>query len=249
MPLGGCRDPSHRGRDPERAAALGAQRVADIAREAIAARGRSPLRSQAERVPRPLYNALVSRTGIEWRRWEVFLGDERAVSTEDERSNYHHADAILLSRVSIQAERLHPMFALGKDLDEAAADYERTLVSLLGDPPVFDLILLGIGSNGHTLSLFPGSSAIDETRRYVVALHDPPMDPPLGRITFTPPVVWAARHVLVVATGTSKAGPVADAMEGPEARERTPAQIVRDARGEVTFLLDTASAARLKAPA
>ncbi len=233
------------GETPERAGELGAMVIADIARDAVAERGSFTVALTGGEGPKPLYRALAQHPGIAWRRWEVFFGDERAVATDDPWSNYRHADELLLSQVGVNAERVHPMFSMGQDLDEAARAYEATMVGLLGTPPVFDLVLLGVGTNGHTLSLFPGCAALDETRRWVVALHEPPMDPAVSRMTLTPSVVWAARHVMLVAHGASKAGPMAAVLQGPDARDRTPAQIVRDARGTVVALMDTAAAARL----
>lgn len=221
-----------------KAAAQGAELVAAWSREAIAERGRFVVALAGGESPRALYEALRARRDIEWRRWEVFFGDERAVSAQDPRSNLLAAEEALLNRVAINPERVHAMYALGMDVEQAALDYERELRTTVGDPAVFDLVMLGIGRDGHTLSLPPYCGALSERDRLVMALVDPEMDPAVDRITFTPPVVTAARRVLVIAHGRSKAPALKAALDDRDERLRVPAQIIRDATGEVTVLMD-----------
>lgn len=221
-----------------KAAAEGAAMIAEWSREAIAERGRFDVALAGGESPKPLYEALRTRQDIEWRRWEVFFGDERAVSSHDPRSNLLGAEESLLNRVGVRPERVHPMYSLGLDVEQAARDYERELATVLGSPPVFDLIILGVGRDGHTLSLPPGCGALFEKERTVMALVDPDMDPAVDRVTFTPPVVAAARRVLVVAHGRAKAAALKGALDDRDDRARVPAQIIRDATGEVTVLVD-----------
>lgn len=221
-----------------KAAALGAELIAGWSREAIAERGRFVIALAGGESPRPLYEALRARRDVEWRRWEVFFGDERAVSVQDPRSNMLGAEDTLLGRVGINPDRVHPMYALGMDVEQAALDYDRELRTVVGDPPVFDLILLGVGKDAHTLSLPPLCGALSERERYVMALVDPPMDPAVDRITFTPPVVTAARQVMVVAQGRGKAPALTKVLDDPDDRLRVPAQLIRDAGGEVSLLVD-----------
>lgn len=221
-----------------KAAAEGASMIADWSREAIADRGRFDVALAGGESPKPLYEALRARREIEWKRWEVFFGDERAVSSHDPRSNQLGAEEALLNRVALRPERVHPMYTLGLDLEQAARDYEQELVTTLGSPPVFDLVILGVGRDGHTLSLPPYCGAIFEKERFVMALVDPEMDPAVDRITLTPPVVSAARRVLVVANGRAKAPAMMAVLDDPDDRAKVPAQIIRDAAGEVTVLVD-----------
>jgi 6-phosphogluconolactonase len=221
-----------------KAAAEGAELVAAWSREAIAERGRFVVALTGGESPKALYEALRARRDIEWRRWEVFFGDERAVSAQDPRSNLLAAEEALLNRVAVNPERVHAMYSLGMDIEQAALDYDRDLRTTVGDPPVFDLVLLGVGRDGHTLSLPPFCGALAEKERLVMALVDPEMDPAVDRITFTPPVVHAARRVLVIAHGRAKAPALKAALDDREDRLRVPSQLIRDATGEVTLLLD-----------
>jgi 6-phosphogluconolactonase len=221
-----------------KAAAQGAEAVAAWSREAIAERGTFTVALTGGESPKALYEALRARRDIEWRRWEVFFGDERAVSSQDPRSNLLAAEELLLNRVAVNPDRVHAMYALGMDIEQAALDYEAALRTTVGDPPVFDLVMLGVGRDGHTLSLPPYCGAIAERQRLVMALVDPEMDPAVDRITFTPPVVRAARRVLVIAHGRAKAPAMKAALDDADDRQRVPAQLIRDATGEVTVLMD-----------
>ena len=227
------------GQSVAHAARQGAQLIVEWSREAIAERGRFVVALAGGESPRLVYEALHQRRReVDWRGWEVFFGDERAVSTHDPLSNQLMAEEALLTRVPLSADRVHPMFALGLDIEQAARDYDRELRSVVGDPPVFDLVLLGIGRDGHTLSLPPMCGALAERERLVMALASPELDPPVDRLTFTPPVVWAARRVMVIVYGRAKARALKAALDGDDDRLRVPAQIIREARGEVTVLLD-----------
>ncbi len=226
-------------------AMLGAAWISARSRDAIAERTLFAVALAGGESPRALYEALAARDDIEWSRWEVFLGDERAVPESDARNNLRGVREALLSRVAIDPSRVHPMYVDGLSLDAMAERYARELVATVGDPAVLDLVMLGIGRDAHTLSLHPRCAAIDERARDVAALASPPMDPPLARITMTPPVVERARAVLLIAHGASKREAVASALEGPDAPHTWPAQIVRRARGEAVALLDEAAAASL----
>lgn len=221
-----------------KAAAEGAALISAWSREAIEERGSFSIALAGGESPKPLYEALRARREIEWKRWEVYWGDERAVSSQDPRSNQLTAEETLLNRVGVRPERVHPMYSLGTDVAQAADDYEREVTTALGTPPVFDLVILGVGRDGHTLSLPPGCGALFTKDRYVMALVDPEMDPAVDRITLTPLVVRAARRVLLVAHGRAKAAAMMRVLDDPDDRAKVPAQIVRDATGEVTVLVD-----------
>lgn len=227
------------GQSVAHAARQGAQLIAEWSREAIAERGRFVVALAGGESPKLVYEALhQKRRAIDWKGWEVFFGDERAVSAHDPLSNQLMAEETLLNRVPLNPDRVHPMYALGVDIEQAARDYDRELRAVVGDPPVFDLVLLGIGRDGHTLSLPPMCGALAEREQYVMALANPEMDPPVDRLTFTPPVVWAARRVLVIVNGRAKARALKAVLDGDDDRMNVPAQIVREATGEVTFLVD-----------
>ncbi len=202
---------------------------------AIAERGSCALGLAGGRTPQPVYRQLASRSSIDWKRVDVFFGDERAVPPDHPDSNYLMVRLALLSRVPIPSGNTHRMEAERADRDAAAREYERSL------PPRLDLLVLGMGPDGHTASLFPGSAALDARDRLVVPVLG--TQPPAERLTITPPVIEAARKVAVIATGKDKALMVARAIEGPPAPRVVPVQLAR--RG--VWFLDPAAAARLTA--
>lgn len=206
----------------------------EVAR-AIAERGRCALGLAGGRTPEPVYRELASESSVDWSRVDVFFNDERAVPPDHPESNYRMVHLALLSRVPIPAGQVHRMEAERPDREAAAREYERTL------PPRLDILLLGMGPDGHTASLFPGSAALDERHRLVVPVIG--ATPPAERLTITPPVIEAARKVAVIATGGDKALMVARAIEGPIGLKELPVQLAR--RG--VWFLDRAAAARLTA--
>ncbi len=200
---------------------------------AIAERDRCSLCLAGGRTPEPVYRQLASGRGIDWSKVDVYFGDERGVPPDHPDSNYRMVCATLLTRVPSLAGRIHRMEAERPDRDAAARDYERLL------PPRLDVLVLGMGADGHTASLFPGSAALDERRRRVVAVLGNKL--PAERLTITPPVIEEARVVAVIATGEDKAPAVARAIEGPLTPNAVPVQLAR--RG--TWFLDLAAAALL----
>jgi 6-phosphogluconolactonase len=203
--------------------------------KAIAERGACALCLAGGRTPEPVYRALASASSIDWTRVDVFFGDERAVQPDHPDSNYLMVNRVLLSRVPVPAGQVHRMEAERGDREAAAREYERVL------PPRLDILVLGMGPDGHTASLFPGSAALDERQRLVLPVIG--AKPPPQRLTITPPVIEAARRVAVIATGGDKAAMVARAIEGPLAPKDVPVQLAR--RG--TWFLDQAAAGRLTA--
>lgn len=202
---------------------------------AIAERGSCALSLAGGRTPDPVYRELALESRIDWEKVEVFFGDERAVPPDHPDSNYSMVHQALLARVPIPAGNVHRMEAERADREAAAREYERTL------PPRLDVLFLGMGPDGHTASLFPGSAALDEQHRRVVPVRG--AKPPAERLTITPPVIQAARRVAVIATGEDKAVMVARAIEGSLAPKTVPVQLAR--RG--CWFLDQAAAARLTA--
>jgi 6-phosphogluconolactonase len=224
-----------------------APQPSDLAREAaewlsrevsraIAGQGRCALCLAGGRTPEPVYRALASGSAIDWSRVQVYFGDERAVPPDHPYSNYHTVHEVLLSRVPVPPGQVHRMEAERVDRDAAARDYERLL------PPRLDVLVLGMGPDGHTASLFPGSVALDERQRRVVAVIG--AKSPAERLTITTPVIEAARLVAVIATGDDKAAMVARALEGPLDPKAVPVQLAR--RG--AWFLDHAAAALLTSP-
>ena len=218
----------------------------DACRRAIQARGRFVVALTGGSTPVPIHRALGSdawRAQIEWARVHLVFGDERAVPLDDARSNYGAAKRDLVDKVPLPASNVHRMIGESKDLDAAARDYERMLMELC--EARVDLVFIGLGKDAHIFSLFPGSPMIAESARLVVAEIDPPMDPAVSRITFTPPMIERAGEVLGIATGANKADAVKRAVEAPDDPTHVPAQLLRRAqRG--ALVVDRAAAAGLK---
>jgi 6-phosphogluconolactonase len=199
-------------------------------------RGRFTIALAGGATPRLLYQSLATVLAhrVPWDRVEFYFGDERCVAPGDPESNFRMAEESLFRGHLVEETSIHRM--RGEDLEpaHAAADYEALL------PRSLDLLLLGVGRDGSIGSLFPGHPALEEKRRRVVALADAPR-PPAGRLTITPPVIEAARAVLVVVSGPAKAEAVKQALEGPLDPRTCPAQLAR--RG--TWILDRPASALL----
>jgi 6-phosphogluconolactonase len=191
--------------------------------------------------PRFLYEALASSTfreSIDWSRWHVLFGDERAVPPDDVRSNYRLVHDTLISKVTIPAGQVHRMEADRPDIEEAAAEYSRLLESKAGAPPRLDLVLLGLGTDGHTASLFPGTPALDVTDAWATCGRAPVE--PTERITLTLPALNAAARVVFLATGAAKAAALRGVVDGS-----VPAARVRPTGGELLWFLDARAAASM----
>ena len=210
-------------------------KIADALADAVSSsEGPVSLALSGGSTPRPVYRWLAEAGGVPWDRVEIFFGDERCVPPDDPESNYRMVRETLLEPAGIPSERVHRMEAERDDREAAAADYEKLL------PERLTVLLLGIGPEGHTLSLFPGSPALKERERRVVPVTTP--KPPPDRLTLTPPAVESAERIFVLARGDAKADAVARSLEGPLDPDACPAQLARD--GE--WLLDPAAAARVK---
>jgi 6-phosphogluconolactonase len=184
---------------------------------------------------------------IPWRRVQLYWSDERCVPPDDLASNYGMARDALLKHAPIAVANVHRVH--GEEAPERAAlAYEKELRALAAlerphsELPVFDLVLLGLGGDGHTASLFPRSDALAVEERFAVATEAPDGSP---RVTVTYPVINAARRVWFLVSGAQKAGMVAEVLEGLQVPNAVPAQGVRPVHGKLTWLLDEAAAAEL----
>jgi 6-phosphogluconolactonase len=190
--------------------------------------------------------ALAGRDDLPWARIEWFWGDERCVEAGDRESNVRLAREALLAPRRIPEARVHPPPAAAGEPDPLAAAYAETLRRHLpGSPPVFDLVLLGLGRDGHVAALMPGSRALEaEAAVAPVALVEVSEEPRVARITITPSVLRAAGHVILTVTGEDRAAAVAAAMADPFEPARVPAQLVRPSP-RVSWVMDRAAAADL----
>ncbi len=234
--------------DSEKLIHAAAQSIVRVANEAIASRGRFTFALSGGSTPRKLYGLLASdpyRDQINWSLVEIFWSDERCVPADDAESNYHLAQEVMLSKLALPAHQIHRMPADEADRDAASQAYglEMQRVFATNGVPDFDLLQLGMGPEGHTASLFPHQASLMERERLVMPVTVP--KPPPLRLTFTPRLLNAAHHVLFLVTGADKADAIQAVLEHPYQPEEYPAQIVRPTQGEVTWMLDTAAAAKL----
>ena len=214
-----------------RPADLLAPRVLALAREAIAARGRFSLALSGGSLATLCFPAL-AELEIDWSKVHFFWADERAVPPTDPESNYGVAERLWLSRV--QGPVVHRMEGEATDLEAAA---RRAEAEILDNGPL-DLVLLGVGPDGHVASLFPGHPLSRERDRRVVAVFDAPKPPP-RRLTLTLPALLEARALIIVATGAAKAGILREAVEDPSC-ELPIATVLREA-ADATLIVDAAA--------
>lgn len=221
-----------------------AEAAVTIVNEAIRRRGRCSLALSGGSTPRTLYGLLASefRSQIPWDHVHVFWGDERYVPADNPESNYRMAKDTLLDHVPCPAANIHPMPTHFASADAAAWDYERILRDYFGtDWPRFDLNLLGLGDEGHTASLFPGSPALEERTRWVVAVNAP-AEPPV-RLTLTMPALTAAAHIDVLVAGSKKADALHHVLTGTPDPSTYPAAGLRLAEGTLIWWVDREAAA------
>jgi 6-phosphogluconolactonase len=192
--------------------------------------------------PKAMYRLLASpahRERIEWKRVEIYFGDERCVPPEHADSNYRMAREALLDHVPLGADRVHRI-AGERPPEEAAAQYQQKLVRL-GDPPRLDLVLLGMGPDGHTASLFPGTPVLAETRALAAAVYVEKFQS--WRVTLTAPVLSAAAHVIITAVGAEKSDALLSALTRPPGT--VPIQLVHAV--DQRWLVDRAAAEKWRA--
>jgi 6-phosphogluconolactonase len=241
--------------DAEAVSRAAADEFVKTAREAVAARGRFTVALSGGSTPKRLYQLLAEapyRDQVEWGKIEFFWGDERSVPPDHNDSNYHTAREAMLRKLPVPAGQVHRMEAERTDRDAAARDYEATLARVFGatpggEPPALDLVLLGMGPDGHTASLFPHTTALKEVARWVVVNYVPKFA--TDRVTFTVPALNRAREVLFLIAGTDKAEPLHEVLEGAPNSDLYPSQLVKPAGGKLVFYVDRAASAKLTAAA
>jgi 6-phosphogluconolactonase len=234
---------------PQELFAAAAEEVVRAATEAVAQRGRFTIALSGGSTPKSLFNLLATnaRTTLPWDRMFFFWGDERHVPPADPESNYRMADETMLSKIPVAPGNVFRIAAENPDAAAAAEAYEKTLKKFFalepGVFPRFDLILLGMGPDGHTASLFPGTAALQEKSRLVVANWVEKMK--TNRLTFTLPVLNAARCVAFLISGTDKAAMVKTVLESDAPGEQYPSKLVQPTDGKLIWILDRAAASEL----
>jgi 6-phosphogluconolactonase len=235
--------------DPQALAEEAARRFVALAQAAIADHGRFTVALSGGSTPRALYERLAQsplRESVDWANVQIFWGDERMVPPDDIESSYRMARETLLAHVPIPAANIYPVPTIGGTAEAAASAYEETLTAAFGaDLPCFDLILLGIGPDGHTASLFPGQpEVVRPSAALAVAVHNAPKPPP-ARVSFTFTLINAAANVLFVVSGVDKAAALREVLRGSIDVARLPAQGVRPKQGALVWLVDVAVAKEL----
>jgi 6-phosphogluconolactonase len=213
---------------------------------AVAARGRFSVALAGGATPRRTYELLAAPPLMDqapWDRVHVFWGDERCVPPDAPRSNARMAKEAWLDRVPIPGHQIHPI-TCAQDPAAAARDYEARLREFFaGAPPRLDLVLLGLGHDGHTASLFPGTTVLEEQERWAAAVYVPEGD--LYRVTLTAPLINQAARVAFLVAGGAKAKILREVLHGLRDPARLPAQLIRPHHGELLWLTDLAAAAQL----
>lgn len=231
--------------DPASVAAEAADMFVSLARNAIASDGRFTVALAGGNSPAAMYRQLATaprRSAVDWSKVEVFFGDERCVPPDHQESNFRLAHEALLGAVPIPPGNVYRMRGEDPDPNNAARVYGLLLQEKFGDIGGLDLCILGMGEDGHTASLFPGTSALREQKHRCVAhFVEKSTTGPSWRLTLTAPFINRSRHVLVLITGEKKAARVAEVLEGPQDPQRLPIQLIQP-QGQLTWLLDTAAA-------
>lgn len=226
-----------------------AEEVIHAATDAVAQRGRFTIALSGGSTPRNLYTLIAANASasLPWAQMFFFWGDERHVPPDDPDSNYRMAKEALLSKTPIPPANIFPVPAENPDASAAAEAYEQTLQKFFapapGEFPRFDLILLGLGPDGHTASLFPETAALQEKSRLVVANWVEKLK--TTRITFTLPVLNAARYVAFLVSGIDKAGVLHEVLEGNAPAEKYPSKLVQPSEGKLVWFVDRAAASEL----
>jgi 6-phosphogluconolactonase len=216
-----------------------AQSVTAVINDAVGVQGRCAIAVSGGDTPRGLYRHLATtfRDEIPWARVHIFWVDERYVPADDPGSNYRMAKETLLDHVPCPAANVHPMLTSFVSADDSALDYERSLRAYFSDgEPRFDLAVLGLGADGHTASLFPGTPALGEQERWVVAVHAPVL--PSRRLTLTFPVLTRSAVTCVLASGGNKSTAFEHALSEPLDSTACPAARLRSTRGALTWWVD-----------
>ena len=227
------------------------QAAADLftaaAQWAVTEQGRFSVALSGGSTPRRCYELLAQppfRDRIPWSKVHVFWGDERCVPANDPRSNARMAREALLDHVPLSAGQIHPISCVA-DPNAAALNYQQMLTEFFAaGSPRFDLVFLGLGDDGHTASLFPGTAALQETERWVTAVRKPGED--ISRLTLTAPLLNRAGLVVFLVAGAGKTNILHQVLQGSTREKRFPAQLIAPQNGELIWLVDRAAGSGVK---
>jgi len=233
-------------KDANEISAEAAEIFVQSAREAIAAKGTFTVALTGGSSPKQLHNLLSTSAyseQVDWDNVHIFWGDERWVPMEDDRSNAKMAFETLLNFVHIPTGQIYPMYDAVKTPEEFAAVYEQWIKDVVSTDGVFDLIFLGMGDDGHTASLFPGTDVLHEQDKWVAAYYLQAQD--MYRITLTAPLINRAKKIVVITFGEKKTHALYEVLEGEYNPELYPSQLLKPENGELIFLTDEVAASQL----
>jgi 6-phosphogluconolactonase len=232
--------------DPESLSEAVARLFVQQARHAIQAQDRFIVALAGGHTPERTYQLLAQplfRDQVPWAKVHVFWGDERCVPPDDPRSNAHMARQALLDCIPIPPDQIHPI-RCDQNPQQAAEEYESLLQNFFaGRLPCFDLILLGLGENGHTASIFPGTPAVEEQEHWVIAVYV--AEQAMWRVTLTPPLINQAVTVAFLVAGAAKARILQRVLDGPFEPHTLPAQLIQPASGDLNWIIDKEASQKL----
>ena len=228
-----------------------AQVVVDAANAAVREKGTFSIALAGGSTPKALYGLLVGDSGLReqmpWTQTQFFFGDERHAGPDQPESNFRMASEAMLSKMELRPQQVHRIKGEYADTERAALEYEAELRLVFGlgkeELPRFDLILLGMGNEGHTLSLFPGTKALHDNNRLVVRNWVGKLY--TERVTITARVANSAKRALFMVTGADKALALKGVLEGPREPEQLPAQLIQPTDGQLLWLVDQAAGGML----
>jgi 6-phosphogluconolactonase len=204
----------------------------DLSQKAIQKHNRFVVALSGGSSPKAIFNLLATQEyadKIEWNKVYFFWVDERWVSLNDERSNAKMTFEALLDKVPVNKDHIFPMYKDGIEPEDYAKEYEQQIKNILGDEGIFDFILLGMGDDGHTASLFPGENVLNESKKWVDAYYLKPQE--MFRITLTAPIINKAENILVVAFGESKKHALNEVLNGEYNPKLYPLQLIEKKEG------------------
>lgn len=228
-----------------------AQDFLQSATQAVSEKGSFTVALSGGSTPKALFSLLATdaalRSQLPWDKMSMYFGDERSVGPDHADSNFRMATETMLSKVPIKPEQVFRIKGEYKDTEKAAQEYEQVLRTSFkiadGQFPRFDLVFLGIGNEGHTASLFPGTKALQETRRLAVRNWVGKLY--TNRITLTAPVINNAARVVFMVTGADKTLALKGILEGPHEPDQLPAQLIQPSNGKLVWLVDTVAGGML----
>jgi 6-phosphogluconolactonase len=234
-------------RDLEDVSQNAAKILLEAAQMTVKTQGRFSLVLSGGNTPRRLYELLAKppyREQMPWKNTHVFWGDERCVPADDQRNNANMARQVLLDQVPIPDEQIHPIASTLPPL-KAAENYQDTLKEYFKSKSAgFDLVLLGLGENGHTASLFPGTAVLDEDRYWVSEVYVANLR--MWRVTLTAPILNRARKTIFLVSGAGKAWVLNQVINGPRRPKELPAQLIQPQNGDLLWLVDQAAASLIQ---